>query len=129
VSAVRIVATNRVFCIIGPVTDSPEVTGSACNAPSSSSTITPSSPSKGNSNAGAIAGGVVGGVVGVALIAGLVTLFTIRRRRRHVPSAEYLSSHGSDMGVVLKPTNIGTLKLYVSHFFFALPRAGVQDWD
>ncbi len=124
--AVRICANEpHLLCIIGPVTDSPEVTGSAFNVPSSSSTITPSSPSKNNSNAGAIAGGVVGGIVGVALMAGLVTWFTIRRRRRHAPSAEYFNSQGSDMGVVPYPVNIGKLKRYVSHFFFVCPRAGL----
>jgi len=102
--------------------DSPEVTGSASNVPSSTSnqtTITPgtssrasSSSSKSNSNAGAIAGGVVGGIVGVALIAGLVAWFTILRRRRHAPSADYISSQGSDMGVVSYPTDIGRPKLY-----------------
>ncbi|KAF8503278.1 hypothetical protein F5888DRAFT_1903811 [Russula emetica] len=86
------------------VGDSPEVTGSASNVPSSTrgqSTIAPgtssrvsSSSSKSNSNAGAI----VGGVVGVALIAGLVAWLTIRRRRRRAPSAEYISGQGSDMG-------------------------------
>ncbi|VDC06657.1 unnamed protein product [Peniophora sp. CBMAI 1063] len=45
---------------------------------------TPSSTSNSShkSHAGAIAGGVVGGVVGLALIAGLVAFFLIRRRRR-----------------------------------------------
>jgi len=135
VSAVRICANDpHLICIIGPVTDSPEVTGSAFNVPSSTSsqsTITPSSPSKSNSNTGAIAGGVIGGVVGIALIAGLVAWFIIRRWPRHAPSAEYFSGHGSDMGVVPHPVNIGKPKLYVSHFFFACPRhgAGVQGWD
>lgn len=120
---------NFMYCTIGSITDSPEVTGSASNVPSSTnnqSTITPgtsspassSSSSKSNSNAGAIAGGVVGGVVGVALIAGLVAWFRIRRRRRHAPSADYISSQGSDMGVVPYPMDVGRPKLYVSLFFF-----------
>jgi hypothetical protein len=119
-------ATSFMYRTIGSITDSPEVTGSASNVPSSTSnqtTITPgtssrasSSSSKSNSNGGAIAGGVIGGVVGVALIAGLVAWFTIRRRRRHAPSADYISSQGSDMGVVSYPTDIGRPKLYVSLF-------------
>ncbi|KAN0116651.1 hypothetical protein V8E52_005795 [Russula decolorans] len=101
--------------------DSPEVTGSASNVPSSTnnqSTITPgasspaSSSSKSNSNAGAIAGGVVGGVVGLALIAGLVAWFRIRRGRRHAPSTDYISSQGSDMGAVPYPMDVGKPKLY-----------------
>ncbi len=127
----------RLLCIIGLVTDSPEVTGSASNVPSSTSnqsiisskTSSPvPSSSKSNSNAGAIAGGIVGGVVGVALIAGLVTWFTIRRWRRYAPSAEYFSGQGSDMGVVGYPMDIGTPKLYVC-LFSAWPPAGVQDRD
>ncbi|KAF8503279.1 hypothetical protein F5888DRAFT_970217 [Russula emetica] len=104
------------------VGDSPEVTGSASNVPSSTrgqSTIAPgtssrasSSSSKSNSNTGAIAGGVVGGVVGVALIAGLVAWFTIRRRQRHAPSADHISNQGSDMGVVPYPMDIVRPKLY-----------------
>ena len=122
--------------LIGSITDSPEVTGSASNVPSSTinhSTFTPgvtssSSSFKSNSNAGAIAGGVVGGVAVVALIAGLVAWFTIRRRRRHAPSADYISSQGSDMGVVPYPMDVGRPKLYVRRFF-AQPREGVRDRD
>ena len=114
---------------IGSITDSPEVTGSASNVPSSTSTgnhstVTPGtySPasSKSNSNAGAIAGGVVGGVVGVALIAGFVVRFITRRRRRHAPSADYISGQGSDMSAVPYPMDIVRPKLYVSPFFFPL---------
>jgi hypothetical protein len=125
--------------LIGSITDSPEVTGSASNVPSSTSnrsTITPgtSSPalssSKSNSNAGAIAGGVAGGVAGVALIAGLVAWFTIRRRRRHAPSADYISGRGSsDMGVVPYPMDTWRPRLYVSLIFFARPREGVRGRD
>jgi hypothetical protein len=130
--------TSFINCTYRFITDSPEVTGSASNVPSSTSnqpTITPgtsspasssSSPSsKSNSNAGAITGGIVGdavggivgGIVGVALIAGLMTWFTIRRRRRCTPSADYISSQGSDMGVVPYPMDIGRPKLYVRLFF------------
>ena len=140
------VPTNHIFyvlyCTIGSITDSPEVTGSASNVPSSTntqSTITPgasspasssSSSSKSHSNAGAIAGGVVGGVIGVALIIGLMAWFRIRRRRRYAPSADYTSGKGSDMGVVPVLMDVGTPKLYVSLFFsFALPREGVRDRD
>ena len=62
-------------------------------------------------------GGVIGGIVGVALIAGLVAWFTIRRRQRHAPSTGYIGGQGSDMGVVPHPIGIERLKLYVSLFF------------
>jgi hypothetical protein len=122
-------ATCFMYCTIGSITDSPEVTGSAANVPSSTksqSIITPgssspaSSSSKSSSNGGAIAGGVIGGVVGVALIVGLVARSTIRRRRRHAPSTDYISGQGSDMGVVPYTLNVGRPKLYVSLFFFSL---------
>jgi hypothetical protein len=114
--------------LIGSIIDSPEVTGSASNVPSSTSnhsTITPgtsspasSSSSKSNSNAGAIAGGVIWGIAGGALIAGLVAWFTIRRRRRHAPSADYISSQGSDIGTtpmsMPHSMDAGRLRLYVS---------------
>ena len=117
------------LCILGSVTDSPEVTGSASVIPSSTSssqsaqsTITSNTssplPSKGSSNAGAIAGGVVGGIIGVALIAGLVAWFTIRRSRsRSVRPLEHSGDQGSDMAVVPYPSDIGALKLYVSLVF------------
>jgi len=101
--------------------DSPEVTGSASVVPSSTSssqsiiTSNTSSPSssKSSSNTGAIAGGVVGGIIGVALIAGFVTWFTIRRSRaRSVHPAELSGDQGSDMAVVPYPSDIGRLKLY-----------------
>jgi hypothetical protein len=117
------------LCILGSVTDSPEVTGSASVIPSSASssqsaqsTITSNTssplPSKGSSNAGAIAGGVVGGIIGVALIVGLVAWFTIRRSRsRSVRPLEHSGDQGSDMAVVPYPSDIGALKLYVSLVF------------
>ena len=114
------------LCILNSVTDSPEVTGSASVVPSSTSSsqsIIPSntsspSSSKSSSNTGAIAGGVVGGIIGVALIAGFATWFTIRRSRaRSVPSAEHSGDQGSEMAVVPYPSDIGRLKLYVSHPF------------
>ena len=130
VSAVRICASEPNVVLIGSITDSPEVTGSAYNVPSSTttqSTITSGTSStalssKSNSNASAIAGGVVGGVVTVALITGLVAWFTIRRRRRHAPSAYYISGQGSDMdmAVVPYPTDVARPKLYVRIFFFRL---------
>jgi hypothetical protein len=133
VSAVRNCANEpHLLCtvLIGSITDSPEVTGSASNVPSSTSnqsTITPgasspasSSSSKSNSNAGAIAGGVAGGVAGGALIAGLVAWFMIRRRRRHAPSADYISGQGSDIDTtpmsMTFPMDVGRPKLYVSLF-------------
>ena len=139
------VPTNHIFYVLYyralSVTDLPEVAGSASNVPSSTSnrsTITPgtssrassSSSSKSSSNAGAIAGGVIGGVIGVAVITGLVAWFTNRRRRRHAPSADYISGQGSDMGVAPYAMDVGRPKLYVSHyFFFALPREGVRGRD
>ena len=119
------------LCIFGSVTDLPEVTGSVSVGPSSTSssqstitskTSSPSSPKgHGNSNTGAIAGGVIGGIIGVALIAGFVTWFTIRRRRaRSVRPLEHSSDQGSDMAVVPYPSDIGALILYVSLFFFTL---------
>ena len=116
------------LCILGSVTDSPEVTGSASVGPSSTNssqiTITlktsSSSSSKGHGslNTGVISGGVVGGIIGVALIAGFVARFTIRRSRaRSVPSTEHSGEQGSDMVVVPYPSDIGRLRLYVSHFF------------
>ena len=123
------VPANRIFyvlCLSAPITDSPEVTGSAYNVPSSTSnqsTITPgaTSPasSSSNSNTGAIAGGVVGGVVGVALIVGLVAWFAIRRKRHHAPSADYISSQESDMAVVPYPIDVARPKLYVRILFFS----------
>ena len=140
VPAVRIHANEpHLLCavLIGSIADSPEVTGSASNVPSPTSghsTITPgatsssssssssslSSKTKSSSNSGAIAGGVVGGVAVVALIAGLVTWFTIRRRRRHAPSADYIGSQGSDMGVVPYPMDAARPKLYVRLFLLSL---------
>ena len=53
----------------------------------------------------------------MALIAGLVAWFRIRRRRGYAPSADYISSQGSDMGAVTSPMDVGRLKLYVSLSF------------
>ena len=121
--------------------DSPEVTGtfflavpsSTGNVPSSTSDTTasqtiPPEPATGSgsvssrnikSNSGAIAGGVFG----VALITGLVALFTIHRRRRHALSADHISGR-----VVPYPIEIERLRLYVS-LFFAQPCEGVRDRD
>lgn len=111
------------------MTESPEVTGSASNVPSSTSsyqstvvrgTTSPKSSFKSNSNSGATTGSEVGGVVVVALIAGLAAWFTIRRRRRrrHAPSADYISSQGSDIAAVPYPMDLVRPKLYVRLFFF-----------
>ena len=103
-------------------TDLPEVTGSASIVPSSTSSgqssITPKTSSSGGSDTGVIAGSVVGGVIGVALIAGLVTWFTIRRiHARSAPPAEPSSGHGSDMAAVPYSQDTRRPRLYVSLFF------------
>ncbi|KAH9035485.1 hypothetical protein EDB85DRAFT_1943616 [Lactarius pseudohatsudake] len=110
--------------------DSPEVTGTGANGPTSTirvsqSTLTPTTSGSGSSstststshsssNAGAIAGGVVGGIVGAALIAGVAAWFIIRRRRaRSAPSATYMTGQGGDMGQpVPYPLTIETPRLY-----------------
>ena len=113
----------HLLCIFGAATESPEVTGSASIVPTSTSsgqsTVTPKTSLSGGSDTGVIAGSVVGGVIGVALIAGLVTWFTIRRiRARSAPPAEYSSGQGSDMAVVPYSQDTRMPKLYVSLFFF-----------
>ena len=66
----------------------------------------------------ALSQGVSLGVLsGVALIAGLVAWFTIRRRQCHTPSMGYICGQGSDMGVVPHLIGIERPKLYVSVFF------------
>lgn len=130
--------------MLGPVTDSPEVTGSvpivptstrksqstvAAKAPSSASPSSSDASSNGSSNAGKIAGGVVGGLVGAALIAGIVLWFIIRRRRtRLAPSSEFYIDGQSDMwkeAVPYSPT-IETPRAYV-RVFSAWPRVGVRE--
>ena len=119
---------SHLLCTVlsGSITGLPEVTGSASNVPSSTSSITPgtssraSSSSKSSSNTGAIVGGVIGGVAGVAVITGLVAWFTIRRRRRHAPSADYISGQGSNMGVAPHAMDVRRPKLYVSLYFYSL---------
>jgi hypothetical protein len=103
-------------------TDLPEVTGNASIVQTSTSTgqstITPKTSSRGGSDTGVIAGSVVGGVIGVALIAGLVAWFTIRRiHARSAPPAESSSGQGSDMAVVPFSQDTRNLRLYVSLFF------------
>ncbi|KAG2493416.1 hypothetical protein HYH03_008541 [Edaphochlamys debaryana] len=66
-------------------------------APAPSAAASPdsgSSGSGGSGNTGAIVGGVVGGVVGLALVAGLVLVFLVWRRRRG-PSTSGTSSADS----------------------------------
>ncbi|KAI9455011.1 hypothetical protein BJY52DRAFT_366538 [Lactarius psammicola] len=110
--------------------DSPEVTGTSSIVPTSTirvsqSTLTPSgsesgssststSTSQSSSNAGAIAGGVVGGIIGVALIAGVVAWFVIRRRRaRSAPSTAYMSGQGGEMDQPMPyPLTIESPRLY-----------------
>ncbi|KAI9459401.1 hypothetical protein BJY52DRAFT_366461 [Lactarius psammicola] len=107
------------------VGDSPEVTGTALIVATSTSevtksTITPDTSSSStpisdhSSNTGAIAGGVVGGIIAVALIAGVVLWFVIRRRRaRSVPSAPYEDPQGSEKEQLPPhPLAEGTLKIY-----------------
>ncbi|KAG8217877.1 hypothetical protein J3R82DRAFT_6043 [Butyriboletus roseoflavus] len=65
----------------GSVVATPTVSAPLTGSPSTSSTASPMS----SSNTGAIAGGVVGGVVGVALIAGVVVFFVMRRKRSQSP--------------------------------------------
>ncbi|KAI9455008.1 hypothetical protein BJY52DRAFT_1213484 [Lactarius psammicola] len=123
------------------VGDSPEVTGTAPIVTTSTSkvtqsTITPDTSSSStpisdhSSNTGAIAGGVVGGVIGVALIAGVVLWFVIRRRRaRSVPSAPYEDPQGSEKEKLPPhPLAEGTLKIYVSAYsLFFIPFAPTID--
>ena len=59
-----------------------EFTHTGISNTNSTATSTSSPASQSKSHAGAIAGGVVGGVVGLALLAGLLALLLVRRRRR-----------------------------------------------
>lgn len=104
--------------------DSPEITGSASNVPTSTknsqSTFTPqtTSPSSNSSNSsskgGAIAGGVTGGIAGAALIAVVVAWITVRRRRARSALSAVAFYDQSDMGhgAILYPTVASAPRLY-----------------
>ena len=141
----------RPFCCTHPIlfilpsrADSPEVTGSVSIVPTSTngvsqSTLTPSvtgsgssptSTSHSSSDSGAVAGGVVGGFVAVALVAGVVAWFVVRRRRtRSAPSTEYMSGQLSEVGQQA-PYPL-TQRLYVSLYsFIHFPPATIQrEWQ
>jgi hypothetical protein len=121
--------TQLFLHVTGSVADSPEITGSASNVPTSTknsqSTLTPqtTSPSSNSSSkGGAIAGGVTGGIAGAALIAGVVAWITVRRRRARSALSAVAFYDKSDMGhgAVLYPTVASVPRLYVrvvfSHF-------------
>ena len=107
--------------ILGSVsTDSPEVTGSASIFPTSTknsqstfppqttSSVSSNSYHRRNSDIGAIASGTAGGIAMAALIAGIVSWFTIRRRR----------ARSAQVAVTYPPPMIKTPKLYVRIFYF-----------
>ena len=116
-----------------PYLDSPEVTGTASNVLTASSTteaFQTSSPSSStfashhSPNTGAIAGGIVGGVIGAALLAGFVLWFVLRRRRaRSVPPASMDFQGGEKEHPTSPPLPEGALKLYVSVLPFILPQS------
>ena len=128
-------ANPNLLRMLGPVTDSPEVTSGAPIVPTSTrkdqstispmplSSISPSSSdpsSKSSSNAGKIAGGVVGGLAVAALIAGIVFWFIIRRRRaRTAPSSEFYidGQSGTRREAAPYSSTIEALRAYVRLFF------------
>jgi hypothetical protein len=113
--------------MLGLLADSPEVTGTA---PIAISTSKSQSNSTGGSNVAEIVGGVAGGIIGTALIAGIVIRFIIRRRRaRSAPSDEFRIDGQSDMGQAAAPhpLTIETPRIYVSSFLFSWPRTGVRE--
>jgi hypothetical protein len=121
--------TQLFLHVTGSVADSPEITGSASNVPTSTknsqSTFTPqtTSPSSNSSNSsskgGAIAGGVTGGIAGAALIAVVVAWITVRRRRARSALSAVAFYDQSDMGhgAILYPTVASAPRLYVRGCF------------
>jgi len=129
---------SQLLRILGSVADSPEVTGSAPVAPTSTTdsqytvthlaTASPLASSKGStSSTGIITGSIVGAIGGAALIAGVVLCLAIRRRRRarSALSAVLIDSQ-SDMGraAIPYPLAIEMLRLYVRVFLSQLATCG-----
>jgi len=123
--------------ILDSVADSPEVTGSASIAPTSTTdsqytvtqlvTASPFASSKGStSSTGIITGSIVGAIGGAALIAGVVLCLVIRRRRARSALSAVLIDSQSDVGRAAIPYPLATemLRLYVRVFLSQLATCG-----
>ncbi|KAF9218335.1 hypothetical protein BS17DRAFT_87075 [Gyrodon lividus] len=85
-SATRVQSTGSAVA----TTTGGAVSASLTSLPSVTSTPSATPTSSKSSNTGAIAGGVVGGIVGLAVIAGVITYFIIKKKRSQLPpSAQF----------------------------------------
>jgi hypothetical protein len=126
--------------ILDSVADSPEVTGSASIAPTSTTdsqytvtqlvTASPFASSKGSTSSTGIitgrTGSIVGAIGGAALIAGVVLCLVIRRRRARSALSAVLIDSQSDVGRAAIPYPLATemLRLYVRVFLSQLATCG-----